>query len=316
MNNSFGACIIVKDAEKTIGNTLESIFEICSQIVVIDTGSIDNTPQICTNYGAEVHFFKWVNDFSKARNYGLDLMRTDWILTIDSDEIFEINNLNLNNIPKNVGGLNLEIINFTDPNNNELALSHYYTRIFRNNKEFRFSGTIHEQIRESIELAGFDIIKIDSKIHHFGYSQPAYEKKKRNKEMLELELNENENDFLKYHLANTEFSLNNYKVAQKLFYNLVNSSELSENQIEHIKIRLAQIALLTEDFAEIEKWTSFSAKDTNIEGLKMFIIASLNIMQKQYKNALVMFNSPIMQKSSLVDKNVVKNAIEFLTKML
>ena len=66
MKNSFniGAAIICKNNSKTILKTLNSIENFCSQIVIVDTGSTDETPKICLNFGAEVYFHKWKDDFS------------------------------------------------------------------------------------------------------------------------------------------------------------------------------------------------------------------------------------------------------------
>ncbi len=312
MSNSLGCCIITKNAGNSISRALNSINGISSQIVVIDTGSIDKTPIICTKFGAEVHFFEWSNDFSKARNYGLDLMRTDWIFVIDSDEVLEIQDLQLDLIDEKTGGINIEIINFMDENNLQLTTSHRYTRIFRNNKLIRYKGSIHEQIRESIEDAGFDIIQGNSKILHYGYSTKTNEKQIRNKEMLDNELLIISSDFNIYHLANTEFSLQNHERAKELFHSIVNSQELSEEQIENIKIRLTQISLITEDIDEITKWTNFVGSNTQVEGFRQFILASSFMIQKKYKEALELFNSHSVNSSSMVDKKLLKNAVEIL----
>ncbi len=316
MECSLGTCIITKNAKDSIARTINSVMPYSSQIVVIDTGSTDSTPVICTRFGAEVHFFKWVNDFSKARNYGLELMRTDWILVIDSDEKFVPNELNLSSIEANVGGINLEIINYLDEYNAELTSSHRYTRLFRNNKAFRFSGIIHEQIRESIEGSGFEIIQGNSKIIHYGYSHQNTEKQNRNKEMLQKEILNNHTDYNTYHLANTEFGLKNFDLAYQLFTSIHNSQELSLEQIENVWLRLAQISLIKENIYEIEKWTSFKSENIHIDGLRQFLIATSLMVQQKYKEAQVILNSNSVLNSSMVDKNILNNAINLIGELI
>ena len=55
---SIGAAIIVKNEAENISRCLQSISSICDQIVVVDTGSDDNTPFIVTNFGVDIYFKK------------------------------------------------------------------------------------------------------------------------------------------------------------------------------------------------------------------------------------------------------------------
>jgi glycosyltransferase involved in cell wall biosynthesis len=64
-------CMIVRDEEKVIGRALQSARPIADEFIVVDTGSIDNTPFIAELYGAKVFDFPWCNDFSAARNESL-----------------------------------------------------------------------------------------------------------------------------------------------------------------------------------------------------------------------------------------------------
>jgi glycosyltransferase involved in cell wall biosynthesis len=83
---TLGACLIVKNEEKDIRNCLESIKE-CDEIVILDTGSTDNTVSICKEYTDQVFTdYKWEDDFSKARNEAMSRCSADWIIIIDADE--------------------------------------------------------------------------------------------------------------------------------------------------------------------------------------------------------------------------------------
>ncbi|MEH2374803.1 tetratricopeptide repeat protein [Nostoc sp.] len=79
-------CMIVKNEAATLPKCLNSVRKVVDEMVVLDTGSIDRTPNIAQQLGAKVHHFKWCNDFSAARNAALKYVSGDWILVLDADE--------------------------------------------------------------------------------------------------------------------------------------------------------------------------------------------------------------------------------------
>ncbi|MEH1930455.1 tetratricopeptide repeat protein [Nostoc sp.] len=78
--------MIVKNEAATLPKCLNSVRKVVDEMVVLDTGSIDRTPNIAQQVGAKVHHFKWCNDFSAARNAALKYVTGDWILVLDADE--------------------------------------------------------------------------------------------------------------------------------------------------------------------------------------------------------------------------------------
>ncbi len=78
--------MIVKNEAIALPKCLQSVKQIVDEIVVLDTGSTDKTPQIAERYGAKVHHFQWSNDFSAARNEALKYVTGDWVLVLDADE--------------------------------------------------------------------------------------------------------------------------------------------------------------------------------------------------------------------------------------
>jgi glycosyltransferase involved in cell wall biosynthesis len=78
--------MIVKNEETTLPKCLGSVNNFVDEIVVLDTGSTDKTPQVAQQFGAKVHYFTWNNNFSSARNEALKYVSGDWILVLDADE--------------------------------------------------------------------------------------------------------------------------------------------------------------------------------------------------------------------------------------
>jgi len=315
-NLNIGAALIVKNNQSTITDTLNSIIPVCSQIVVVDTGSYDNTPQICTRLGAEVFFYKWVDDFSAARNYALKFLRTDWILSIDSDEQLDWFSLaRYSDIitDDKVGGISIKIENFLDKEDLSNRSFHRYTRLFRNNLGFKYDGRVHEQISESIISSGLDIIESEIVIRHYGYQEVTTDKVKRNQDLLLKDIMNSPNYSWKiYHLAAAEFAGKNFSEAKSHFKQVVSSVELTTEQQEISRLRLAQIALRDEDFASINQWTRFVSNDTDREGFRKYILATAYLIQKNFTKAYSLFQSEEVIMSSLVNKTQLKKIFGLL----
>lgn len=82
------ACLIVRNEERCLARCLSSLDSGWEKIVV-DTGSTDKTIEIAKAHGAKVYHFEWIDDFSAARNFGLDKAQRAWIFQIDADEWLE-----------------------------------------------------------------------------------------------------------------------------------------------------------------------------------------------------------------------------------
>lgn len=82
--------IITFNEELNIKRTLESVVKINSntlelEIIVVDSGSTDNTQKICLEYTPNFYFNSW-NGYSNQKNFGLSKSNGDWILFLDADE--------------------------------------------------------------------------------------------------------------------------------------------------------------------------------------------------------------------------------------
>lgn len=78
--------MIVKDEEANIRRALEAIKDVADEIIVVDTGSTDRTPEIVKEYTDKLYLHEWQNDFSEARNYSLKFPTCEWVLIYDADE--------------------------------------------------------------------------------------------------------------------------------------------------------------------------------------------------------------------------------------
>ncbi len=85
---TISACMIVKNEEELLPGCLDSIRDWVDEIVIVDTGSTDRTVEIAESYGAKIFHQPWEGDFSKHRNYSIELATCDWVFIIDADERF------------------------------------------------------------------------------------------------------------------------------------------------------------------------------------------------------------------------------------
>ncbi|MFZ5829568.1 MAG: glycosyltransferase [Planctomycetota bacterium] len=81
--------MIVRDEAEVLAHTIESVQPIADEVVVLDTGSYDDSPDLARRLGARVHHALWSDCFAAARNRCLDQVRGDWVLWIDAGEEFQ-----------------------------------------------------------------------------------------------------------------------------------------------------------------------------------------------------------------------------------
>ena len=84
---TLSVCMIVKDEEEVLGRCLMSIQGIWDELIVVDTGSKDNTKEIAGAFGATVYDFAWCDHFAKARNFSFSKAREELVMWLDADDV-------------------------------------------------------------------------------------------------------------------------------------------------------------------------------------------------------------------------------------
>lgn len=162
MKNSISLALIVRDSAKTLDRCLSTFKNISEEIVVVDTGSVDNTLEIAKKYTDKIYHFKWINDFSAARNYSFQLCSCSHIFWVDSDDyilppdIEKVKNLDLSD-------KEIVICNY------EYAHDEFGNSIYTVPRERIIKKSLglmwHERIHEYLELNGRMYIS-DISTHH------------------------------------------------------------------------------------------------------------------------------------------------------
>jgi glycosyltransferase involved in cell wall biosynthesis len=175
-------CMIVKDEAANLPRCLASVKDLADEIVVIDTGSSDDTPTIAEAAGAKVNFLIWGDDFASARNTSLDHATQDWVLVLDADETLTPAGRQLIKSIKQeqpLGQVNPADLLLVTMLRREIGANQSpYTRVsrlFRNLPALKFVRPYHESIDESVEAlmaaeARWQIAQFgDVAIDHTGY---------------------------------------------------------------------------------------------------------------------------------------------------
>jgi glycosyltransferase involved in cell wall biosynthesis len=260
------ACLIVKNEADNIGKCLNSLKDISNEIIVVDTGSTDNTVEIAQSYGAKVYYYQWDENFSNAKNYALDRATGDWIIFLDADEYFEANTQKhlhsaLKHISPNkkIDAILCKIINIEVKTGR--AISENPTiRIFRGKSGIRYDGAIHEQpLKYGKTLISANITDVSFVIYHTGYSITIMpEKVHRNLRILESEIEKNNiTNLTYYYMSSSHYVLGNYEEAIKYGHLSLEHPELKNTIMAYLPyVIIVKSMLQLKDkyaFEEIEK---------------------------------------------------------------
>lgn len=217
-------CIITKNEAKYLSHCLEHLLPTGFEIVVVDTGSDDDSVEIARKYTSSVYNFKWCDDFSAARNYAINKAQNDIILMIDTDEYLEecdcerIIQLAGKN-PDKIG--RIRILNEYLSDGNVMINNDMVSRLF-NRLYFRYKGRIHEQlVRITDDNMPYKTYNVPLKVRHYGYAGNEEARKKkadRNISLLKDELEKKPSDaYVLYQIGKSYFYIQDYENAVAYF---------------------------------------------------------------------------------------------------
>lgn len=217
------ACYIVKNEAARLSRSLASLSGAVDEIVVVDSGSTDDTVRIAEEFGARVFSVPWRDDFSAARNASLEKATGDWILVVDADEYFQDGMAgNIRRVIERYGkeaDLLMFLRRELDEDAGKVLLDSYVPRILRRVDGLAYEGAIHEEprhrgetIRRMAAVPGDELLMM-----HTGYSATLSKAKgERNLALLQKELAGGQpRDSIYMYLAETYDGLDNADEAMK-----------------------------------------------------------------------------------------------------
>ncbi|QJU38854.1 glycosyltransferase [Serratia marcescens] len=186
------ALIIVRNAENSILRTIDSIIDVTDEIIIVDTGSVDDTLSIIpkNNKKIKINSYQWDDDFSKARNYAIELASGPYCFVIDADEYLadESRKGFRDRLYSLFCGQERTLYAPAIDNMNGSVLKNN-ARIFMKRASLKYKGCVHEYLYED----GYDIEYVpEIVVNHTGYLSGGEldEKKNRNLRLLKRQLDE------------------------------------------------------------------------------------------------------------------------------
>lgn len=153
-------CMIVKNEEKVLSRCLDSIKNAVDEIIIADTGSTDNTKKIAEKYTDKIFDFKWVDDFSKARNFSFSKASGSYIMWLDADDIISKENceklIQLKNNLQNEDTVMMKYVTAFDENG-KAVFTYYRERLIKKSSNPIWKGRVHEAIEPSGNITYNDI---------------------------------------------------------------------------------------------------------------------------------------------------------------
>lgn len=255
IKNLLSVCMITRNEAKNITRSIKSIAEYTDEIIVIDTGSQDETIKIAKGLGAKVYSLTWQDDFSYARNFSLKKANSRWILVLDADEeLGKVDRLKFRGLLKDSldEGYFLTINNLKDSGD---ILKTKALRLFRNRSYYHYENRIHEQIAPSIiKNTSPDYIKnLNLEIYHYGYLKNAVNKANKIKRNLNLLLRQKDlkNDsFYYFNLGNEYFRGQNYNEAEKYLKIAWKNRDITLIFTHRLILKLAKCLYLEEKYED------------------------------------------------------------------
>jgi glycosyltransferase involved in cell wall biosynthesis len=224
-------CMIAKNESALIAQAIQSVLPIVTEVILVDTGSSDNTVDIAKSLGVKVLHRAWDNDFSAPRNLSIENASSDWILVLDADEAIDSSDLQriqeLTLHPNKCYKLTQRhytndprLSDFTPVKGEfpkwEKNYGGYFdsslVRLFPNHSELRYEGRVHELVDyAAIRNKKYQTVESRILIHHYGHTPEVKSKKKKSEIYTNLgqaKTNENPNDWKSFFELGVEHNNN------------------------------------------------------------------------------------------------------------
>ncbi|MBD3310545.1 glycosyltransferase [Candidatus Woesearchaeota archaeon] len=320
---SISLCMIAKDEEQYIEQCLKSAKPLVDEIIItLADDSKDRTEDIARKYGARIIRHKWNNDFSEERNIGLEQASGEWVLVLDADEVLAQKDLDkIRKITENkeIAGAYFLQRNYLEDesrpgfNPNRAAYSeekgkgyadNQILRLFRNEKDIRFSFRLHETVEPSIKNAGRHVLATDIPIHHYGFLRGEEQirlKRERCIRLGEEQIKQNPEDPRHYYeLALIYLNMKDNEKARELF----EKARSLKKDYKDVNNNLGLICLRRKELDKAEQYFRDDLR-LNQRSRSMTNLAVLMLRKKQVAEAFEMLKKAL--KADPKDLAAMKN---------
>ena len=198
--------MIVRDEAEVVADALSSVATLADEIVVVDTGSTDGTPDIARDCGARVFHEPWTGSFANARNVALAHATGQWVLVLDADERLDAAGCAALRravdsprpcawiLPQWTYLTDPAVVGWTpnprrDPAYDDFAgmIVAHQVRLVPRVAALRWEGDVHESPEASLQAAGIAIARLDeAPVHHLGRARAGRRQARKARLYLDL----------------------------------------------------------------------------------------------------------------------------------
>lgn len=148
---TISVCMIVKNEEHRLKNCLDSLTCIADEIIIVDTGSMDDTKEIAATYTDKIYDYKWIDDFAAARNFAFSKASCDYIYSADADEVLDATNQSRFSQLKNIilpeiDIVQMKYINMMETNTTYNSKVELRPKLYKRLRTFTWVDPIHETV--------------------------------------------------------------------------------------------------------------------------------------------------------------------------
>ncbi len=250
-------CMIVRDESKRLKACLESAAPYFDEMIVLDTGSTDNTREIALACGAKVYERKWTDSFAEARNASFDLASGEWIFWMDADDIISpecgamLRDL-IDRHPNRDAAYQVQVRIPPGPGEFSATLVDH-VKLVPNRPEFRFEHRIHEQILPSLRRAKIDVRFSEAFVTHQNYDRSAEgqdKKRRRDFRLLYLDLLDHpDHPFVLFNLGMTYlYAVKDFEVAAHYLWRSLKASDWRDSIVRKAYALLTTARICQEEW--------------------------------------------------------------------
>jgi glycosyltransferase involved in cell wall biosynthesis len=221
--------VIARNEAHCIARCLQSAAGLVDKIILLDTGSTDDTVAIALALGAEVHSFDWIDDFAAARNAALTYSDAHWNLILDADEwIMDVPRGLRAALPATGGFVGtLAIASAFDLAGTVQTSTNWISRLLP--AGVRYAGRIHEQVNSTLPR-----LRLEIRVEHDGYrEQQQVTKAGRNDALLAKALEETPDDGYLLYQAGKELEIKRDFESALHYYSLSMENTASDQSYRH-----------------------------------------------------------------------------------
>ncbi len=257
-------CMIVKNEAKVLARCLDSIADLMDEIIIVDTGSTDETKQIAAKYTDKLYDFTWIGDFSAARNFAFSKAGMEYIYSAVADEVVDGRDREAFRRLKETLLPEIDIVQMYYTNQLSYGTIYNFDRelrpkLFRRLRTFRWQGAIHEQV-------GLEPVIYDSEIeirhmpehNHKDRDLAAFVRRTEEGDRLDKRLH---NIYAKELFISGEEA--DFRNAETFFENSCKDTERSVDEIKEAACVVARAARMA---GNVEKFFKYALKVVACDG--------------------------------------------------